>query len=207
MPRDHSDNEHDLLSDDSFLRWLNGKDTQEGASWEAWLRERPDKRRTVENARRSYRLLTAFDKRQPGDGSREEVWEGIRERLQASPAGGAGNRWFPYPVSWLKYAAIVAGIVCILLGGERLLSGRKTVVTSSSSIKEVQLPDGSRAVLNINSRLSYPSDLGSREVREVWVEGKAFLEVSPKSGEDGLQAPFIVHLGAMDIQVLGTAFN
>lgn len=63
------------------------------------------------------------------------------------------------------------------------------------------LADGSRVWLNAGSSLKYPERF-SNEKREVALEGEAYFEVTPNP-----KIPFIVHSGAMELEVLGTSFN
>ncbi len=39
--------------------------------------------------------------------------------------------------------------------------------------------------------------------REVWLEGEGYFEVAPQQSK----APFLVHAGTLDVNVLGTSFN
>jgi transmembrane sensor len=66
----------------------------------------------------------------------------------------------------------------------------------------VFLYDGTKVWLNADSRLTYPSDLGKRETRDVYLEGEAFFDVAPNASK-----PFIVHTASIRIKVMGTSFN
>ncbi|MDR0765864.1 MAG: FecR domain-containing protein [Odoribacteraceae bacterium] len=66
---------------------------------------------------------------------------------------------------------------------------------------KVELPDGSRAWLNSESTLVYPSRFTGKE-RRVRLEGEGYFEVQPDAG-----APFIVTVDGCDARVLGTTFN
>ena len=68
-------------------------------------------------------------------------------------------------------------------------------------IREVTLPDGSTAWLNVDSRLSYIFE-ESRGLRIVYLSGEAFFDVV----RDTLN-PFIVRTDHIDARVLGTKFN
>ncbi|MDP4189231.1 MAG: FecR family protein, partial [Bacteroidota bacterium] len=61
--------------------------------------------------------------------------------------------------------------------------------------------DGTRMNVNANTRIVYPVTF-SKEKREVYVEGEAYLQVSPDKNR-----PFIVKTDRMNVQVLGTAFD
>lgn len=68
-------------------------------------------------------------------------------------------------------------------------------------ITRITLPDGSKVVLNNNSKITYPV-LFSKKQREVTVSGEAYFEV-----EKDAKRPFIVKTNGLDVKVLGTKFN
>lgn len=75
------------------------------------------------------------------------------------------------------------------------------VVTQKGSKTNLVLPDGTRVWVNSDSKLCYSEEFGIK-LREVFLEGEAFFEVS-----EDKRKPFIVHAGSMNVKVLGTAFN
>jgi len=82
-----------------------------------------------------------------------------------------------------------------------LPSSENNIATRPGSRSQVKLPDGTNVILNSDSKLSYPDNfLG--DTREVTLEGEAYFEVTENKAK-----PFVIHLPAMDIKVLGTTFN
>jgi Fe2+-dicitrate sensor, membrane component len=75
------------------------------------------------------------------------------------------------------------------------------VSTHNGSKTKLQLPDGSEVWLNAGSKISYGNDFTGPE-RRVTLYGEAFFDVVKDSTR-----PFIIHTNAIDIRVLGTAFN
>lgn len=75
------------------------------------------------------------------------------------------------------------------------------VSTRLGSKSRIQLPDGSTVWINSGSTLTYDKSFG-KEVREVTLSGEAFFDVAHDA-----EHPFIIHASAIDIRVLGTAFN
>jgi len=75
------------------------------------------------------------------------------------------------------------------------------IVTKPGSKSHVKLPDGTRVILNADSKISYPDNFVGN-TREVTLEGEAFFEVHEDPSK-----PFIIHARSMDIKVLGTVFN
>jgi len=65
----------------------------------------------------------------------------------------------------------------------------------------VSLPDGSRIILNADSKLKYPAHFTNAS-REVYLEGEAYFEIH----HDEIH-PFIVHSENLSTKVLGTKFN
>ncbi|MCC8152834.1 MAG: DUF4974 domain-containing protein, partial [Tannerellaceae bacterium] len=64
----------------------------------------------------------------------------------------------------------------------------------------VTLPDQSNVFMNSETELIY--DLNNRKQRKVYLSGEAFFEV-----QKNRSFPFIVDLGELEIEVLGTSFN
>lgn len=110
-----------------------------------------------------------------------------------------------------KIAWAVAAILVVALGSTVLYMqlihsdpvdhSKNILTTKKGSKSNLVLPDGTRVLLNSDTRLSYNQSFG-KQVREVSLEGEAFFEVAKDA-----QHPFIVHTNAMDIKVLGTVFN
>ncbi|KAA2245543.1 DUF4974 domain-containing protein [Chitinophaga agrisoli] len=128
----------------------------------------------------------------------ERHWETFRQHITPAPARSI---FYTY-----RHALrIAAGIV--LLGGAAtvyftlLRQPDVTVFTAAREKKTVTLPDGSKAYLNQQSKLTYAAGFKGRE-RAVHLEGEAFFEVTQQSSQ-----PFVVYAGHTQTQVLGTSFD
>lgn len=105
---------------------------------------------------------------------------------------------------WLRAIAIAASIL-LLAGAYALYQFKETnqarhiVKTSKMSKSNMVLPDGTKVWLNADTKISY--SLGNNG-REVELDGEAYFDVVKDKNH-----PFIVHTKAIDIKVLGTAFN
>ncbi|MDR3309146.1 MAG: FecR domain-containing protein [Tannerella sp.] len=64
------------------------------------------------------------------------------------------------------------------------------------------LSDGSKVWLNACSRIVYPSVMAVVGKREIFIEGEAYIEVSPDADR-----PFVVKTNQLEVLALGTAFN
>ena len=106
----------------------------------------------------------------------------------------------------------VAGVAACLLVGVFIFSNRterlsankeaqNTITTKRGSKSKVQLPDGSEVWLNADSKITYKENFQGQN-REVQLEGEAFFDVARDDSR-----PFIIHTPAIDVRVLGTAFN
>jgi len=74
-------------------------------------------------------------------------------------------------------------------------------VTSKGVKSEVILPDGSKVILNADSKLTYPKKF-SDSTRNVTLIGEAFFDIEHDSNR-----PFLVDANEIKIRVLGTTFN
>lgn len=75
-----------------------------------------------------------------------------------------------------------------------------TLKTGKKGDYQLELADGTIVYLNGDSELKYPVNFGPGE-RHVELKGEAFFEVR-KNGQ-----PFIVNVGKMSVEVMGTRFN
>ena len=85
--------------------------------------------------------------------------------------------------------------------GENPKNAGNTISTKRGSKTKISLPDGTQVWLNADSRITYNENfLGN--AREVELTGEAFFDVVKDETR-----PFIIHTPAIDLKVLGTAFN
>ena len=74
--------------------------------------------------------------------------------------------------------------------------------TARGEKTQFMLPDGTKVIMNADSRIRYNEDFASASERVVYFEGEAFFDVS----KDPLR-PFIIHSYEVITTVLGTSFN
>jgi transmembrane sensor len=105
---------------------------------------------------------------------------------------------------WVAAASIlvvVAGMALYLRMGKQSPNVAAVIAAPRGAKKSMQLPDGSKLWLNAGSRIVISNTFTSGN-REVSLEGEAFFDVK----HDG-QHPFIIHVGRLDVRVLGTTLN
>jgi len=77
-----------------------------------------------------------------------------------------------------------------------------TLSTSNGESYRIRLPDGSLAILNAASSLTYSTNLNKLDVRNVTLNGEAYFEISKDK-----KHPFVVKTATQEVEVLGTHFN
>lgn len=112
---------------------------------------------------------------------------------------------------YLKYTVVAASIAILISFG--IIGYKYLVIEINSSIRlaevvtgygetrQVTLPDGTFAIMNACTRLTYPEKFNENE-RQVSLEGEAYFQVTRNE-----EQPFIISTGNFNVRVLGTAFN
>lgn len=72
---------------------------------------------------------------------------------------------------------------------------------SNTETKSLDLPDGTRLVLNSGSRITWPSRF-TGDSREIFLEGEVMAQVSKDA-----EHPFVIHSGDVTVRVHGTTFE
>lgn len=109
---------------------------------------------------------------------------------------------------WAAAAVIVlaAGWALFTATQKQALPNEYTVIkTAFGEKRKVWLPDSSVVVLNGNSSLKIPKIWLEDTIRNVWLEGEGYFEIT-KAKTPGKDF-FVVHTNSMDVKVLGTKFN
>lgn len=81
-----------------------------------------------------------------------------------------------------------------------------SVTTPNGGQYRVVLPDGSKALLNAASSLTYPVRFNQQE-RRVKMTGEVYFEIAKATNSKNERLPFFVETDKQEIQVLGTVFN
>ena len=160
-------------------------------------------------------LQDLWDKMHTGQTLDQERSQSILKNILNSEAVPTRQPPVAQPQFWFRrIAAVFIGILIVAAVGYLYLK-EDTVryQTEYGQLQVLMLPDSSRVTLNGNSTLSYRADwnaspTGETEaVREVWLEGEAFFEVTEVVLSAQGKAKFVVHTPQLDVEVVGTAFN
>jgi transmembrane sensor len=211
----------ELIRNDDFIAWVRHPDEASEARWQEFLRNNPEKRSVVEDAR-GYVNLVAEDtgKHKPTEEQSRKMWSVVESRMAEESAEEelvtkvkTISSW-----QWLRIAASVAliagfGVAVywyqnrpsqIMLSdayvSESPVSAMIEKVNDSDKPMTILLEDGSSVVLEPKGRLSF-AKAGSLEKREVSLRGKAFFEIRKNP-----RRPFLVYTDGLATKVLGTSF-
>lgn len=169
------------------------------------------------NNNEAYSLLSAqFDRyfvedkaEEPNISQLNKVWETIKrndeQTFKEKFVYSAPKRFSLVPTNWLKVAAIVVGILGTGIFSYHLIN-RYTernfyTLTTANGKTFKMLDDGTKVWLNKNSTLRYNKAFGAQK-REISLRGEAYFDVVKNAA-----VPLFIHIGNIDIEVKGTAFN
>lgn len=196
--KEHFD--YDELLASYFSGTLTGDEEKELEDWKGASEEN---RMVFKNAEKVWQSLNILHEMRAYDVSR--ALSNVHRKTEQSSGHYQKNLLF----YWQRIAALL--LLPLLVGGAIYFIQAK--YTSSNSVvwqtistppgvkSHVQLPDGTIVWLNSETDLSYPSSF-SNGTRNVKLLGEAFFDVAKDA-----KHPFIVDLGKINIEVIGTKFN
>lgn len=125
----------------------------------------------------------------------------IKEKIKISSTKVRMKRMFTF----LGKAAAVLSIPLLIATLYYLISQpvsheMLTIATEKGEVSGIILPDGTKAWLNVDSRLSYPISYGIKS-RKIELIGEAYFEVAKND-----KIPFEVSSGDMTTKAIGTQF-
>lgn len=207
----------ELLLDDSFQAWVLSHGQEYAVVWEKWMAEHPEQLGELEQARKIIVGLKKEKYQLP-----EEKKNVLRRNIIRLTQNKA-DEIIPDDsksierVHWLFWPGVAAAVVLLVIFvwgyhpfGEQS-SEEMHYATAFGEIKTYILPDSSSVTLNGNSSIKFNFQNAEEKLREVWLEGEGFFDVSHLDHqlESGDKRPvkFIVHTDNLSIKVLGTRFN
>ncbi|TVT42724.1 DUF4974 domain-containing protein [Hymenobacter setariae] len=196
----------ELLEDDAFVKSVLEPTADSVRLWQQVGERYPAQKETIAQATRLlrvYRTQTTFESSQQA-----EIWQ----RIEAA-VGPTATSPLVLPRAtrrWPRALRIAAAVMPLGLGSLAVwYNQEQRVETAFGELKTVDLPDGTRVVLNGNSTLTYHRGWG-QHVREAWLQGEGFFKVVHLNQDSTHIRPgerFVVHCNNLNIEVLGTTFN
>lgn len=192
---------HQKIEIDTTLltRYLAGEATpDEAMAIDDWLKDHSHFAE-LERMQQSWQLIYGGVAYEAPNENQE--WVALEAALATEKKHGSLRRMV------IRYA-VAALIVGVLFGAGlytyleyRTQVWQHAVAEATGSVRKGVLPDGSGIVINRNSTLQYAADYNKAD-RKVLLHGEGYFNVVTDKDR-----PFIVHSGALKIQVLGTSFN
>lgn len=192
----------DLLLDDSFRHYVFRTDATAVAWWEQYLQEHPEAAATIHAASTWYLQLYGSLK----DHDRNTQLEQLKKAVEEDD-----RKIKPMWPAWLLR---IAAVLLLVLGGhfiyQQLLRPAQTITPATAwttwssewgQRRTLQLPDGSRLLLNNNTTIKIPDGYGKDNRHIIVVKGAVYVEVKEDS-----RHPFTVETKGVRTTVLGTRF-
>src|SRR5213593_1283212 len=202
-----------MIEESDLLRFVEGEcSPAEAAAIQAWIAAAPVRGELLDALRAVWRLTGEVTRPWDVGAARSRL---LRARCGGPPPGAptlqlhaqATDR--PLPRRWRTatvWPARIAAAVALLVAGAALWSHRsppappREYATAPGHRAALTLPDGSRVLLSVGTRLLVPRDYGVRE-RAVELEGEAYFVVQRDP------RPFLVQTRHGTTQDLGTEFD
>lgn len=196
----------DFFTDDQFVRHVLSGDDASSAYWQSVAEQHPQQAATMEEARLWIWVLNKQAPYQPKIPS-SDVWTAIAANIATHEHRKHYYRPLRIAARWVGAAA--ASLLLMIAIREFASQGKKTYATGFGKREQIVLPDESIITLNANSSIHYARTWRSDKPREIWLNGEAYFEVKHVAVRNRLQQSdsFHVHVGGLDLTVLGTRFN
>lgn len=145
--------EDDFIKDEYFQKWVLDTDAMATNFWENWLKDHPEKKDIVENAKR-FILLMSFDDKKLSSDNFDAMWRNIVECRDDEIGKYKRKKSFGWTKNFpvLRVAAVFTGLV-ILGSGIYLFNPFVTnnAFVGSDSQVILELQDGTKKVLDESS--------------------------------------------------------
>lgn len=219
---------NDFVTDESFIRWVKNPNGSNSYFWNNWIKENPDKKEIIDEA---FHIVLFLHSKVDSPQEEDEAFNEVKSRLfqqiksdqknvtpQVVPSEGPEFSSHKKTVpprfgirisASYKIAASITGLLILVSFYFFIFSNQITEhKTAYAEQKEVILADGSTVFLNANSSLKVATAIDKNEIREVWLDGEAFFNVTKKQlNAKDEHVKFIVHANSLHVEVIGTSFN
>ncbi|WP_339867263.1 FecR domain-containing protein [uncultured Algoriphagus sp.] len=202
QPSDYSNfSIDDFVIDPFFKEWVLYSDPIHDEFWMDWKDSNPSKVALIDEAKRLV-LSLEHAKLEMKPSEMLSVWGAIQSEIKQPPkfSKPTPDRRFFWP-----FASAVASCALVFLAWYWYNLPKEIEYQSAfGETKELMLPDGSKVILNSNSKLTFIDNWEGQMAREIWIEGEAFFSVVHKKDHQ----PFkVLSSQNVAIEVLGTEFN
>ena len=142
----------------------------------------------------------------PSPPSKDESWILLEKQIQIHDQKPFYRKLFNYKPKLnhfrqnFIYATIVLLIILSIPKISDILNTQHIITDKGVNNKNINLPDGTRILLNADSKISYYKNYNFNN-REVFLDGEAYFDVVKSN------TPFIISTNFAQITVLGTKFN
>jgi ferric-dicitrate binding protein FerR (iron transport regulator) len=200
-------NDEELLADESFINYCLKRNEADMHRWMKIVRDNPGDAAHIEELR-TLVILTSRGI-QDIELKNQVAQLGRRiERIEEETVVPVN----PVPGTRSINRKLMAAAACFLLlaattfyyfvrSGQSSTAYPSFYATQPAEKKSLVLADGTKVILNADSKLLIMPGFGGEE-RRVELDGEAFFDVTHNASK-----PFVVHTTRMDVKVLGTAFN
>ena len=203
----------DFAADDYFKQWVCSPDAESEAFWQEFLKDYPEKYYQLNEGKILVQALHHINKIKADETQVARLWsriEGTVAVKNKSRFVGWAKRYYVWQaaasvlvvlgVAWLWHAR--QGQTQEIAGTARLERGQwEETANDADQPMEVLLADGSKVLLEKNSRIRYTREFKGSQ-REVYLHGAAFFEVRKNPAK-----PFLVYANGLVTKVLGTSFR
>jgi transmembrane sensor len=194
-----------FIEDEFFYQWVLDADSLTDNFWEKFIVEYPAQKESIDQAKLMLLSIHKHFDSKVKKVSKEKANTSFQQVIKKveRPNSPIKKR----KILWTRWIAAASVIFLLVTGGYYFsLQENAELVYSTGHGQRLtlHLPDSSRVELNANSTLHFnPEAWIENNLREVWLEGEAYFEVTKKM----TGRKFLVHAGEAKVEVLGTEFN
>ena len=147
----------ELSEDPSFIRWTKGSSAKDNNDWDQWIQDHPEKMPIVEQAQSIVNAMK-FAVEEPNKASKEKIWQNITAEINTEKNTTVKKTNGRAKVlRMITYGAVAAILLFVLF--QNIGGGFDTTVqVPYASVEKVVLPDGSKVVVNADSKLQFDTE-------------------------------------------------
>jgi len=197
-----------MVSWKKLAKYLSGEaGEKERSAVEQWANRDSNHRKSFEEIKMYWNKI---ENQEQSSINVDAAWEKLHNRInQEEEVANEQPALIPLHIRLLKYAAAVVLLIGLGVGGfytyhsiDQTLNTVSVQTPSNNVTRQVNLPDGSMAHLNYNSRMMYPENFRETNRNVRIRKGEVYFDV-----ERNPQRPFIISARDARIEVLGTSFS